>query len=383
MKALKLIIFACCIINFACKDAFRPEIDRNYKDLLVVDGFIDIGNITTIKVSRSIDLSDSRRSAPENNATVSVLDEDGVELKGTTNELGECLLPTQNLSLAKKYKLKIVLANTKSYETGFLTSKVTPEIDDLRFSTTAKGFNILLNTHDPSNTTKYYTWDYEETWEVRVPFISTHEFRNSQVVLRDPNINIQHCWANSSSSTILLGSTARLSQDKITDAPMTFVAGNSIKVDYLYSILVKQYGLSKEAYEYLENLKKNTEQIGGIFDAQPSELRGNISCISDPKEQVIGWISAGRMVQKRLFISYKDKPAAGENWVYIQPCESVVVPKDSLINYIRASKVIVNEQTWVAPGTLEPIFYRYTMSTQECIDCRLKGSNIKPSFWPN
>ena len=383
MKALKLIIFACCIVNFACKDTFRPKVDSNYKDLLVVDGFINIGGITTIKVGRSIDLSDSRAYAPEKNAAISVFGEDGLELKGTTNEVGECLLPTQNLNLTKKYKLSIVLAGTKTYETDFLTSKVAPEIDDLRFSTTATGFNILLNTHDPSNTTKYYTWDYEETWELTVPFVSTHEFRNSQVVRRDPNINIQHCWGHSNSSAILLGATARLSQDKITDAPITFVPGNSVKVAYLYSILVKQYGLSKEAYEYLENLKKNTEQIGGIFDPQPSELKGNIKCISAPTEQVIGWISAGRMVQKRLFISYKDKRAPGANWVYVQPCESIVVDKDSLVNYIRADKVIINEQTWVAPGTLEPVFYRYAMSTIECIDCRVRGSNIKPSFWPN
>ena len=383
MKALKLIMFACCIINFSCKDSFSPEIDSNYKDLLVVDGFIDIGGITTIKVGRSIDLSDSRASAPEKNATISVLGEDGVEIKGRTNELGECLLPTQNLDLAKKYKLRIILADTKIYETSFLTNKATPEIDNLRFSATDHGFNILLNTYDDSNTTKYYTWDYEETWEVRVPYVSTHEFKNSQVVLRDPNINIQHCWANSSSSNILLGSTARISQDRITDAPITFVAGNSIKLAYLYSILVRQYGLTKEAYEYLENLKKNTEQIGGIFDPQPSEMKGNIQCISDPKEQVMGWISAGRMVQKRLFIKDSDKPSINSDWVYVQPCEGVVIPKDSLINYLRANKVIVNEQTWVAPGTLEPILYRYTMSTAACIDCRLKGSNIKPSFWPN
>lgn len=383
MKALRLVIFACCILNFACKDSFKPEIDNYYKDLLVVEGFIDIGGITTIKVARSVDLLDSRSSAPEKNATISVLGEDGIEIKGTTNDLGECFLSTQSLNLTKKYKLSIILADAKIYETPFLSSKATPEIDDLRFSATANGFNILLNTHDPNNATKYYTWDYKETWEVRVPFVSTHEFRNSEVVLRDPNINIQLCWANSSSSNILLGSSARLSQDKITDAPMTFVAGNSIKIAYLYSILVKQYGLSKEAYEYLENLKKNTEQIGGIFDPQPSELKGNVTCISDPKEQVIGWISAGRMVQKRLFIKDSDKPSVGSNWVYIQPCESVIIPQDSLINYIRANKVIVNEQSWVAPGTIAPTLYRYTMSTAACIDCRLKGSNIKPSFWPN
>ena len=383
MRALKLILFCCCIFSFACKDSFNPVVSDNYKDLLVVEGFINIGGVTQIKVSRSIVLLDSRSSAAEKNATINIVGEDGTSISGVSNDNGECFLATENLSLATKYKLRISLATAKVYETDFLTSKATPDIDDISFATTDKGFNVLLDTHDDSNNTRYYTWNYDETWEVRVPFVSTHEFKNSEVVLRDPNINLQYCWAYSSSSNILLGSTARLSQDKITAAPITYIVGNSEKVAHLYSILVRQYGLNKEAYEYLENMKKNTEQIGGLFDPQPSELKGNLTCISDPQEQVIGWISAGQVKQKRFFIKASDKPAVNANWVYNVPCESATIPKDSLVNYIRAGKVIVNEQTWIAPGTTGPTLYLYTMSTENCIDCRLKGSNVKPSYWPN
>lgn len=382
MKALKILFLLCCLIASSCKDPFTPEVSKNYKDLLVVEGFINIGGTTQIKVSRSIDLQDSRTTDPEKNATITIVGEDGSLVTGKSTENGECLLMTQTLALGKNYKVRLTLANGKVYETGYLATKATPEIDGINYSITDKGFQIFANTHDPENNTRFYKWDYEETWEVGVPFVSTHEFKNSQVVPRDPSINIQRCWANSKSSSILLGSSARLSEDKITLAPIVFIPGNSVKVANLYSILVKQFGLTKEAYEYLERMKKNTEQIGGIFDVQPSELTGNLVCVSDPNEKIVGWVSAGTIVEKRIFISYKDKPSSGINWVYSKNCDASMIDKDSLVHYIRSNKFIVNE-TFAESYPGGPLVYKYTMSKEECIDCRLQGSNIKPSFWQN
>lgn len=382
MKALKIALLLCCLIVSSCKDPFSPEVSPNYKDLLVVEGFVNIGGITQIKVSRSIDLKDSRSIDPVKDASITIAGEDGSLVTGKSTESGECLLMTEALVLGKKYKVTISLTSGKVYETEYLASKATPAIDSINYAVSDKGFQIFANTHDPENNTRFYTWDFQETWEVGVPFVSTYEFKNSQVVRRDPSINIQRCWANSKSSSILLGSTARLSEDKLTMAPIVYVPGNSVKVAKLYSILVRQYGLTKEAYEYLERMKKNTEQIGGIFDVQPSELKGNLACISDPAEQVLGWISAGTVVEKRIFISYRDKPSSGFNWVYQQNCTGFVIKQDSLVHYIRANKFIVNEMyAELYPGG--PLEYKYSMSTEECIDCRLQGSNSKPSFWPN
>lgn len=382
MKALKIVFLLCCLIVSSCKDPFAPEVSQNYKDLLVVEGFINIGGTTQIKVSRSIDLQDSRTTDPERNASIMIEGEDGSLVTGKSTEKGECVLATQTLVLGKKYKVRIILSNGKVYETGFLASKATPEIDNISYTTSDKGFHIFANTHDPANATRFYTWDYEETWEVGVPFVSTHEYKNLQVVERDPSINIQRCWTGSRSSSILLGSTAGLSEDKLTLVPIAYIPGSSVKVAILYSILVRQYGLTRDAYEYLERMKKNTEQIGGIFDAQPSELKGNLVCVSDPAEQVLGWISAGTVVEKRIFISYRDKPASGRDWVYQRNCIERVISKDSLAYYVGSNKFIVNEMYGTAyPGG--PTVYMYTMSSEECIDCRLQGSNSKPSFWPN
>ncbi|RKD13314.1 hypothetical protein BCY91_10935 [Pelobium manganitolerans] len=369
-------MFLFALLFCACKDAFTPQVDAKYKNLLVVEGFISIGTSTTIKLSRTGDLQDWQVTVPEKNAEVTITGNKGTLLNGFSGEDGQCVLNTENLSLEENYMLSIKLADGKTYQTAYLDGKASPKIDSLNFAVESKGFQVYIHTHDNSGNTRYYKWDYQETWEIRSPFPSSVEYKNGKVVTRDPNINIQYCWSTSKSSHILLETTERLTEDKVTFFPLIHIIGNSVKVAYMYSILVNQYGLTPEAYQYLVNMRKNTEQIGSIFDSQPSELQGNIVCTSNPGEQVIGWVSAGTVSQKRLFISYKDKPAASYDWVYRQSCEAFISSQDSLLYYLGGNKLIIDEQ--LRDGKV-----KYSMSSRECIDCRLRGSNIKPDYWPN
>ncbi|HEX8377054.1 MAG TPA: DUF4249 family protein [Pedobacter sp.] len=68
---------------------------------------------------------------------------------------------------------------------------------------------------------------------------------------------------------------------------------------------VKQYGITKEGFNFLAKMKENTEQVGGIFDPQPTELKGNIFCMTNPCEKVIGFMHAGRISEKRIFIKLR------------------------------------------------------------------------------
>src|SRR5690606_5504835 len=170
----------------------------------VVEGFIHIGGETTIRLSRTGDLQDWQSIKPEKNATIFVEGNGGTSLNGTTGEDGRCILPTQSLSMAEKYRLRIV-ANGKTYQTDYLEGKETPEIDSVNFRIEDKGFQIYVNTHDERNSTRYYNWNYHETWEIRSAFNSSYEYRNGEVVRRDPSVSIEYCWVDALSTRILLG----------------------------------------------------------------------------------------------------------------------------------------------------------------------------------
>jgi hypothetical protein len=151
------------------------------------------------------------------------------------------------------------------------------------------------------------------------------------------------------------------------------IPAGSEKVSVRYSILLKQQSLAKEAYEYFTLMKKNTESLGSIFDPQPSELRGNIQCISHPTEGVIGYVTASSYSQKRIFITRQQA-----NWNFSQNCSYERVPNmpDSLKQWLPTFLPWGGEE--VVPG----VVVTYYMSPASCVDCTLRGGDLgMPSYW--
>jgi len=190
---------------------------------------------------------------------------------------------------------------------------------------------------------------------------------------QDPDL-MYRCWQSYVPTNIMIGSTARLSEDIIYNYPLSFIPDDSWKLQSRYSILVKQRALSKGAYDYLENMKKNSEQLGSIFDPQPSTSNGNIHCVTDSQEPVLGYIYSSTIVQKRLFI---DRSEVGD-WNYRFFCEeiSVLNNKDSLALFFSRGGYLPTSEVRNGPS-----ISRYKGSSTLCVDCTVRGTNVKPDFW--
>jgi hypothetical protein len=274
------------------------------------------------------------------------------------------------------YRLHIKTTSGKEYLSDYVSQKNAPPIDSVNWIQSDTGIRIFVNTHDPLNNTRYYRWDYQETWEFFSPFTSNLILRPSDttVIGRDStNVLIFHCWHHDQSTAIFLGSSARLSTDLISLAPLLTIPAASQQISVEYSILVRQYALSAEAYAWWQNLQKNTELTGSIFGIQPTINNGNIHNTTDTNDVVIGYIGVGTVQTKRIFIS-RDQVS---NWHYLTDCEeySIVNNKDSLyVSYERGELI-----TGKAPY---PDTTHYYTSTKTCVDCTLTGSNQKPSYWP-
>jgi hypothetical protein len=182
---------------------------------------------------------------------------------------------------------------------------------------------------------------------------------------------------------VLLNSSAKLTKDVIVGNQITFISSTSEKIELRYSILVKQYALTSDAYNYYQQLKKNTEQIGSVFDTQPSELTGNVHCVSDPSEPVIGYITAGRQSQARIYIDNRNLPA----WQVVDSYSSCIVDT-ALFCAGRGCDNQVAEEIYTGyqiplyaigrPGS-PPI--GYAAGSPACVDCTLRGTNTPPAFW--
>lgn len=381
----KLFIYIIFLIIFAeCKEKYIPSVQSPPTGYLVVEGFINSGlEPSKITLTRTTKLFDLVNIIYEHNAIVNIEGENNETFPLYENGNGVYISSSLNLNNNEKYRLKIKTQDGKEYASDFTPVKLTPDIDSISWKRENGGVKIYVNTHDPQNNTRYYHWKYEETWEFHSTYYSSLvyiynqnnmpigvSFRNAT---QSPDTTIYKCWNTVNSTNINLGSSEKLSQDVIY-LPLVYIEPASVKLSVLYSINVRQYALSQDDYLFLQKIKKNTENVGSIFDAQPSELQGNIHCITNPTEIVIGYIDISEEKQKRIFISNNELPG----WNYSQPCAETIIDNnpDSIFKYGPGLWPTVPFS--VALGVKQ----FYATPEENCMDCSLTGSKVRPVFWP-
>ena len=388
-RVLQIIsLFTSIILASACKEPYNPPAIADAQSYLVVEGFINIGGETNIVLSRSTNLNDTSKIVPERRASVFIENEQNSRFMLQESSPGKYTLQTSGLTSGRKYRLRIKTTSSE-YLSDFVEGLQTPEIDSLNFKIQNDGVQFYSNTHDSSNKTKYYRWDFDETWQYTSLYNSVVEYVNSSLERRLSGNQIFYCWKTNFSNDIILGSSANLSSDVIVDNPVTFIAAESGKVTFGYSILVRQYALSKDAFEYWQTLKKNTEQLGSIFDPQPSLASGNIQCISNPQEPVIGYIGASSVTSKRLFFDNRNFPFSSPSYLgppSIDACDISGINVQPIVSFASRSAQLFTSGEMIP---VEPVgapgqgIVSYTYALKECVDCRVKGGmNIKPTFWP-
>jgi len=377
-KFFLLIISFALLLSTGCREQYLPDIVAEAPNYLVIEGVLNAGQgATSVRVTRTTKIDRASAIVGEANAQVSVEGKDNSTILLSYQGNGVYVHPGLNLAIGSEYRLRVRTSNGKEYLSAYVVAKETPVIDSISWQRSAdKGISFSVNSHDDAGNTRYYRWEYDETWEIRSTFFSTYVYENGNVRRRIlPAEDVSVCWRNNSSTRIMLGSTARLASDVVSMYPITGIPFGDDKLSFRYSILVRQYALPKDAYEFYDLLRKNTESIGSIFDAQPSEIKGNITCVSDPEEPVIGFITASSIEEKRLFISSSEVP----DWRFFQDCDNKTVTLDSVSYYFGISGYKPFD------ANINPLTDRvesYKGSYDYCVDCRDRnGSTTRPSFW--
>ncbi|PJJ53192.1 DUF4249 domain-containing protein [Hymenobacter chitinivorans] len=364
-----------------CIEDYSPDVPRSKTQFLVVDGFINTQGPTTIKLSRSTNLNQNTAPVVETKAQVAIEDATSVRALLTETAPGTYVSASQQLVPGRNYRLTIKTSAGRTYASALTAAKVTPPIDKLSWKADNAGVDIYVDTHDESGQTGFYRWEYDETWAFTSAFNSELQYANQVISPRQENI--YSCWDTQSGGVIRINSTTGLSQDVVRGFPMAQVPRNSIKLRLRYSILAHQYALSQEEYQYWETLRKNTETLGTPFDPLPSQVQGNVHCLQDATEPVLGFVGVTSMTEKRLFIS---RPELPDEWRFLDTNYLACTAPDTL--WIFRGDYTIAEffgnasyRIPIAPLIHNGRVDAYTAYTPECVDCRVHGTNVKPSFW--
>jgi uncharacterized protein DUF4249 len=361
-----------------CKQVYTPPAIKASNNYLVVDGFINTGAnaISVFHLDRTRNLGDSITTGiPELHATVTILSSQGVSYP-LNDPAGTGIYSSVplHLDISQQYKLAITTSDGRRYQSDAVPCRQTPPIDSV-FWQQPNDFTVYLTAHDPANATRYYRFDYSETWEHDANIISPWTVVNGNLVASDSSNQHWQCWTTDSSTNILLTTTAALGQDLVSSFPILTIPNGDPRINIRYSVLVRQYAITEDAYNYWLLVQKTSQGLGTLFDLQPTQLTGNLHCLTNPSEPVIGYLSATSTQQQRIFV-YETYL---RNWQHNSPgfgCDTIQIaynPNDFPVfsfpdtnygpYYFNGANVLV----------LAPLF---------CLDCtRFGGTTVKPPFW--
>ena len=346
---------------------------------LVVEGYLSGNTPSQFTLSRTIPLPGDSAIPVVTGASLQVEGNDNSIYPLTEQGNGVYTVDTLPLSIAVQYRLRVNIPNGETYLSDFVPYKPTPAIDSINWvDGGGGGVTIYANTHDVTNSTRYYQWQYVQTWEYTSAENSAYIYDTPTNTISYRPISEQdyYCWRSSPSTNFLIDNSAKLANDVIYEYPLLNIPIGAQQLAIEYSLLVTQSSLTADGYNYLYLMQLNNESLGSIFDVQPSApIGGNIHSLSNSNETVIGYVSAGTIQQQRIFINRSQISF----WPYLYACGAPdkLVPDtpDSLLYYF---------QYWGYTPVGEPKMDIYSANFPGCIDCRLQGgTTTKPSFWPN
>jgi hypothetical protein len=401
-----IIIVSLILFVLSCISPFVPKY-KGIGNILAVDGSVIKGlKKQEVKITRASSISDPEY-LPERNCQVKVLDNTGNEFVFNEESQGKYVASIDDafLNYNSEYKLVFRTSSGEYYESGYQRLLKASPIDSVYYSR-EKHYNQQLNDYSdeglqfyadldaPDDASTYYKWQMEETWEVLAAFKICGIYDGNKVkVSAVPSDSLYHCWRTKPLLGFYTSSANNLSHNNIKKVPLNFTSERKDAFIVEYCMIVKEFALNKDAYDYWHQKEVELTESGQIYTKQPAQIKSNISNTNNPDEKVLGFFWASSCSEKHLFL----KNPWGVRGSEANPCRyaSIIANKvgdeleNALLKLILSFRNIPKPPVYiyfVCDSFGGDCYYNVAL-TNDCVDCRLipgsiKPTNHKPDFWP-
>ena len=297
MKQRKSLYFVLCMMACVCTlsgciDEYEADISSENIGLLVVEGTIVSSQTNKFILSRTQAINSLSEPLMVTGATVSVRGSDGSEYKA--QEAEDCYVcQVGNLIPDVEYYLHIE-TDGEVYESEPQKPLRTEEIAEISVvqETPESNIDVLVTPDAPFNSDKvnYYSWTFEETWEVHPDYTTVIYFDTSIMApVFNPNQFPLRGWKTVTGSTILIGVSTSYEGQHIRRLKLYDIDRSDERMYYNYSGIVYQRAISKAEYEYELARRQAGSEMGGLFTPLPSALPTNIHSLTSDK-RIIGFV---------------------------------------------------------------------------------------------
>lgn len=388
MKKSVFALFGILALVSGCIYPYSSELDDAAVDKIAVSGDILIGETTRISLGYVIPLGEGKNVLDTEfpAGQVSVENDRGAVYSGTPEGKGVYAVDTSDAPEDARYRLRIRLDNGAEYETTWAGVLQAPEISQLDFRTEDTQVNLFIGM-DGLDSLRNFRWDYTETWEFHADFIPTLMFvegltgRDAEDPAkiyreREPEEDYYYCWNSYDSVEPGFASTSGQSERRFTDNNFRSISRTDRRMMVLYSILVTARGLSDDGYAYHKHLQAMSNSTGSLFEPVPSEMTGNISCVTDPANPALGYVDVVRRSSKRIYIS-------GQYRNSYDPDQELYFPEPDEDGNYNFANIFAFDSPVYSTGEV-PSRTNVYWAPKRCTDCRWAGGHKnKPAWWPN
>ncbi|MBT8309686.1 MAG: DUF4249 domain-containing protein [Flavobacteriaceae bacterium] len=421
MPSIKYYIQSICVLLlcFSCVEEIPLESESEITNYLVIEATITDQLVKQrVQLSRTYGLEEEGPQ-PESNATINVNVSNGVEYEFEETNPGIYESISEFRALEDlDYSMQIITNSGTVYNSEL--EKLTPvsPINNLYVErgfdeNGLEGVSIFVDTFNSDENSLNYRYEYEETYKIIAPLYSPQEL----VILNDdfdypPNFfagdtvedimdfffllqnrpeQEQICYNTVLSDEIILASTEELTNNDIDKFRVRFIGRNNYIMSHRYSILVRQYVQSQEAFEYYRTLSDFSLSESVFSENQLGFLEGNVFSVSNPDEKVIGLFQVSSVSEERVYFNYSDLFPGEVLPPYANSCDDFFTPillKEDFFHNIIGSPVIdmLNQGFQFYDLTLSMDFNPfsvnpYVLVLESCGDCTVLGENIVPDFW--
>ena len=397
MKKIPFFVIAILVVllTHSCVEPLELE-SIDYENLLVVESLVTNENKHhTVKLSRTFKL-DSTVIKKETGALVIVKDD--TQNSFTFSEINDGEYLSDNAFFAevgKSYTLEITTNDGTSYKSTPEKITAISSIDnvDIKKEINSDGkesINFYAVGNNPTNENLYYRYDYDETFKIVAPYWNKYRLNITDrafpfafdVVEDSEETQKQICYKTQRSTKVILAETGTFANNN-TNQLIRSVQKDNYIISHRYSLLVKQYVQSVDAYNYFKTLSKLSTSQSLFTQSQPGQIASNIKS-SKSNDNVIGIFEVSSVSTKRVYINFEDyfpntQIGYGVNCDFISPTINLGISdvESFLILVLDGKQYIYYDDNHNQGDNEGP----YDLVTTACGDCSVLGKSIKPTFW--